>query len=184
MVSAHPTTGLTYEDYVKTSDDERWELLNGELLMAPSPNVSHQRVATDLVTVLNAFVQESDLGRVYAAPTDVVLSETNVVQPDLLFVSKEREQIITRANIQGAPDLAVEIRSPSTDERDRTVKRKLYADHGVREYWLVDPDAITITVLILRDGAFEEVGVYRKGETLTSPTLKGFGVNLDDIFRP
>jgi Uma2 family endonuclease len=80
MVSTQPATGYTYEDYLKTSDDERWELLDGELVMAPSPNMSHQRVATDLVTLLNAFVQESGLGSVYAAPADVVLSDTSVVQ--------------------------------------------------------------------------------------------------------
>ena len=184
MVSAHPTTRLTYEDYLKTSDDERWELLNGELVMVPSPNMPHQEVATDLVTLLNTFVKERGLGRVYSAPTDVVLSDTNVVQPDLLFVSRQREQIITHANIQGAPDLAVEIRSPSTDELDRTVKRKLYADHGVKEYWLVDPDAMTVTVLALGEGVFEEAAAYCKGQTLTSPTLRGFSVDLDDIFRP
>ena len=183
MVSAHPTTGLTYEDYLKTSDDERWELLNGELVMAPSRDTVHQGVLTHLAALLYTFVQESDLGRVYAAPTDVVLSDTNVVQPDLLFVSREREQIITHANVQGAPDLAVEIVSPSTDERDRTVKRKLYAEHGVKEYWLVDPDAMTVTVLVLGENAFEEAGTYRKGQTLTSPTLKGFRVDVDDIFR-
>ena len=125
-----------------------------------------------------------NLGRVYFAPADVVLSDTNVVQPDLLFVSREREHIITRPNIQGAPDLAVEIGSPSTDERDRTVKRKLYAEHGVKEYWLVDPDAMTVTVLLHGERDFEEAGVYRKGETLTSPILQGFSVDLDDIFRP
>ena len=183
MVSTHPTTGLTYEDYLKTPDDERWELLNGELLMAPSPNMSHQRVVMDLGTLLNTFMHESGVGVVYSAPADVVLSDTNVVQPDLLFVSREREQIITHANIQGAPDLAVEIRSPSTGERDRTVKRKLYAEHGVKEYWLVDPDAMTVTVLVLGEHDFEEAGVYSKGQTLTSPTLKGFIVNPDDIFR-
>ena len=184
MVSTQPATGLTYEDYLKTSDDERWELLDGKLVMAPSPSMPHQIVATDLVTLLNSFVRERGLGHVITAPADVVLSDTNVVQPDLFFVSTEREQIITRPNIQGAPDLAVEIRSPSTDERDRTVKRKLYAEHGVKEYWLVDPDAITVTVLVLGEGAFQEAGVYRKGQTVTSPTLKGFSVNLDDIFRP
>ena len=139
MVSTRPATGLTYEDYAKTSDDERWELLDGELVMVPAPNTFHQRVATDLVTLLNAFVKERYLGSVFSAPTDVVLSDTNVVQPDLLFVSREREHIITRANIQGAPDLAVEIRSPSTAERDLTVKRRLYAEHGVKEYWAGRP---------------------------------------------
>jgi Uma2 family endonuclease len=173
MVSTQPATGLTYEDYLKTSDDERWELLDGELVMAPSPSMPHQIVATDLVTLLNSFVRERGLGHVITAPADVVLSDTNVVQPDLFFVSTEREQIITRPNIQGAPD-----------ERDRTVKRKLYAEHGVKEYWLVDPDAMTVTVLLHGERDFEEAGVYRKGQTLTSPTLQGFSVNLDDIFRP
>ena len=184
MVTTKPTTQLTYEDYLETPDDERWELLNGELHMAPSPSMPHQIINTRLGSRLLAFVENRDLGKVITAPADVALSETNVVQPDLFFVSREREQIITHANIQGAPDLAVEIRSPSTDERDRTVKRKLYAQHGVKEYWLVDPDAMTVTVLVLSEGAFEEAGVYHKGQILTSPTLKGFSVNLDDIFRP
>ena len=184
MVTTKPTTQLTYEDYLETPDDERWELLNGELHMAPSPSMPHQIVATDLVTLLNSFVRERGLGHVISAPADVVLSDENVVQPDLLFVSTEREPIITRTHIQGAPDLVVEIRSPSTDERDRTVKRRLYAEHGVKEYWLVDPDAMTVTVLLLGESDFEEAGVYRKGETMTSPTLPGFSVSLDDIFRP
>jgi Uma2 family endonuclease len=132
--------------------------------------MSHQDAQSKLGSRLGNFVEERNLGRVYFAPTDVVLSDTNVVQPDLLFLSREREQIITYANIQGAPDLAVEIVSPSTDERDRTVKRKLYAEHGVKEYWLVDPDAMTVTILLLGEGrtsrrrastAFEEAGVYR-----------------------
>ncbi len=184
MVTTKPAIRHTYEDYLKTSDDERWELLDGELLMAPAPNIPHQDVQVRLGSRLGNFVEGRGLGRTYFAPTDVVLSDTNVVQPDLLFVSREREGIITYANVQGAPDLAVEIASPSTDERDRTVKRNLYAAHGVGEYWLVDPDAMTVTVLVLGDGAFEEAGVYRNGDTMTSPTLEGFSVNLDDIFRP
>ena len=184
MVTTKPSTQSTYEDYLETPDDERWELLNGELHMAPSPNMSHQDAQAKLGSRLSNFVEGRNLGRVYFAPADVVLSDTNVVQPDLLFVSREREHIITRPNIQGAPDLAVEIGSPSTDERARTVKRKLYAEHGVKEYWLVDPDAMTVTVLLHGERDFEEAGVYRKGQTLTSPTLQGFSVNLDDIFRP
>ena len=184
MVTTKPTTRFTYEDYLETPDDERWELLNGELHMAPSPSMAHQIVNTRLGSRLLAFVEDGDLGKVIAAPADVALSDANVVQPDLLFVSREREGIITRANIQGAPDLVVEVSSPSTDERDRTVKRKLYAEHGVKEYWLVDPDAMTVAVLVLGDGAFEEEGVYGRGESMTSPMLPGFSVNLDDLFRP
>ena len=183
MVGPKPKTKLTYEDYAKTSDDERYELLDGELVDVPTPNTSHQRTLLDLGTLFNIFVRGNDLGRVYVAPFDVVLSDTNVVQPDVIFVSRERLGIITHANIQGAPDLVVEVRSPSTAQRDLTIKRRLYAEHGVKEYWMVDSEARTVTVLLLRNGVFEEVGIYRKGQVLSSTTLSGFTLNLDEIFR-
>ncbi len=182
MVVAKPAARLTYQDYLETPDDERWELINGELFMAPPPSTLHQEVAADLVTLLNTFVKARGLGRVYSAPADVALSDTTVVQPDLLFVSKERAHIITYANIQGAPDLAVEILSPSTASRDWRDKLDLYAEHGVREYWVVDPDAERVWVMLLRDGGFDEVGAYGRNDELTSPTLEGFSVNIDEIF--
>ena len=183
MIGVKPRIKFTYEDYLKTSDDERYELLDGELITMPAPNIAHQHVAMKLGTRLDTFVEEGDRGVVYAAPTDVLLSETDVVQPDLLFIAVERADIITPANIQGAPDLIVEIRSDSTAERDETLKRQLYAERGVQEYWLVDPDAATIAVLLLRGDAYAEETVYSMGQTLTSPTLAGFSVNLDEIFR-
>ena len=184
MVIAKPTTRLTYQDYANTPDDERWELIGGELIMAPAPNMFHQTVDMRLGSLLHVFVDDRNLGRVYPAPTDVVLSDVNVVQPDLLFVSNERAFIITSANIQGAPDLVVEILSPSTASRDWTVKLDLYARHGVKEYWLVDPDAQRIWVMLLGADGFDEVGSYGMGDVLTSPTQQGFSANLDDIFRP
>ena len=120
----------------------------------------------------------------YIAPFDVVLSDVDVVQPDLLFVSRERSHIVTAANVRGAPDLVVEIRSPSTASRDWTIKRGLYAKYGVREYWVVDPDAQRIVVMLLDEGRLEEVSTYGMGDALTSPTLEGFSVDLDDIFQP
>ena len=141
MVGVRPATKLTYEDYRKTPDDERWELLNGELIMPPSPTIAHQRVSRRLERRLDTFVEERGLGEVFYAPCDVVLSDVNVVQPDLLFVSTEQAHIITRENIRGAPDLVVEILSPSTASRDWRDKLDLYAEHGVKEYWVVDPDA-------------------------------------------
>ena len=173
---------LTYADYMKTPDDERYELLNGELIMSPSPKEIHQYISGNLHLVLGAFVRDRSLGRVYHAPFDVVLSDTNVVQPDLLFVSTERAAIITADNIQGAPDLVVEILSPATAERDRTIKLDLYAQHGVQEYWIVDPDAKTITVLLRGGSRFEVNGIYREGQTLRSPTLAGFSVVVQDVF--
>ena len=184
MVSVKPKTGLTYEDYARTPDDERWELLDGELVMVPSPNMPHQATQAKLGSRLNNFVEQGGLGHVFFAPTDVVLSDTNVVQPDVLFVSREREHIITHANIQGAPDLTVEIRSPSTAERDLTVKCRLYAEHGVKEYWLVDPDEMTVTVLLLGERGYEEAGSYRRGQSFDSTAVEGFNVSLDEVFQP
>ncbi len=176
-------TKLTYEDYLNTPDDERYELIDGELIMSPSPRMAHQEADMEIGSILHTFVKLRNLGKVYSAPFDVVLSDTDVVQPDLLFVSRERLHIITEDNIQGAPDLAVEILSPSTSARDRGYKRDLYAKHGVKEYWQVDTDAKRITVLSLNaHGDYDVVAVYGVGQTLTSPLLPGFALNLDEIF--
>ena len=173
---------FTYEDYLNAPEDERYELLDGELVMAPAPGELHQSVSIRLGSKLFQFVNENRLGKVYPAPFDVVLSDTDVVQPDLIFVSNARAHIITPANIQGGPDLVVEILSPSTAERDKTFKRALYAEHGVREYWMVDTDAKTITVLLLGERGFAVEGIYGAGETLESPTLEGFALDLAGIF--
>ena len=182
MAIPDPTVKFTYEDYLNTPEDRRYELLDGELIMTPAPGELHQSISILLGSKLFQFVDESRLGRVYHAPFDVVLSDVDVVQPDLLFVSNERSHIITPANIQGAPDLVVEILSPSTAERDRTFKRTLYARHGVKEYWMVDTTAEDITVLLLGERGYEDVGIYGKGEMLTSTTLRGFKLNVGDIF--
>lgn len=187
MVTQKPKPKLTYEDYAKTPEDERWELIDGELInneeiMAPSAKEAHQRNQMQLGSRMFFFSEENDLGRVYA-DFDVVLSETDTVRPDLIFVAKERLHIITADNVQGAPDLVVEIRSESTARRDWTVKRELYARHGVREYWLTDPEAATVAVLLLDGGKLKVAGVYGIGDTLTSTVMTGFTIELADIFR-
>ncbi len=128
-------------------------------------------------------MEERGLGSAFIAPFDVVLSDTDVVQPDLLFVSKERESVITEDNVQGAPDLVVEILSPSTERRDKTVKREIYARHGVKEYWLVDTDARSVTVLRLGDSDYGVAATFGPGERLASPTLIGLDLDMDEIFR-
>ena len=173
---------LTYADYAKTPDDERYELLDGELVKVPTPLVNHQRVLGNLMLKVASFVWERNLGCVYPRPTDVVLSDTTVVEPDILYVSSQRSHIITLENIQGAPDLVVEIFDPPTAERDRTVKLDLYAQYGVKEYWIVDPDDKTITVLLRGESHFEVSGIYGEGQTMRSPTLAGLSVALDAIF--
>ena len=185
MTTRGQRTRATYDDYLNTPDDIRYELLDGELVMAPSPNTMHQALTIELSTALHTFVKEHALGRVFVAPFDVVLwegDEANVVQPDLLFVSAARLDIITEANVQGAPDLVAEILSPSTESVDRGNKRDLYARHGVGEYWLVDPEARTVTVLMLGETGYETAGTYEPGQALTSPTLDGLTIDVGEVF--
>ena len=179
--SVKPKLRLTYEDYASLPDDERYELIDGELIPMPSPKKIHQRLILDMSWILRRL-EEMGLGELFIAPFDVILSRFNVVQPDLIFISNARAHIITEDNIQGAPDLVVEILSPSTAGYDRTTKRDLYARHGVGEYWLVDPYAKTITVLILGANGYDTHAVYGAGDTLTSPTLPGFNVDVSLIF--
>ena len=174
MVETRPTT-LTYEDYLKTPDDERWELLNGALARRPTPNTAHQRTLGNLAVALFNSVDDKGLG-------EVILSPINVLEPDLIFVSTGQRSIITEANIQGAPALVIEVVSPYTLTRDRELKRRIYAEHGVSEYWLVDPDTRTISVMSLQDKDFREVGNYGVGEVLSSPTLEGLALDLTRIF--
>ena len=192
MTVPNPAIKFTYQDYLNTPDDKRYELIDGELILAPAPRRDHQIVDTRLGWRLARFVEENALGVVYFAPRDVVFSDTQIVQPDIMFISNERIHIDTEAEVWGGPDLVVEILSPSTADRDRTVKRTLYARHGVKEYWLVDADEHTIAVLLLGEHCasepahvheFEQVATYGEGDTLVSPTLPGFSVLEDEVFR-
>lgn len=167
---------LTYSDYLKTPDDDNYyELIDGELVKFHTPNIAHQRSVGNLILELGTLMQDTGMGEVFHILTGVVLSDTEVVLPDMLFISNERNHIICHEAIHGAPDLVVEILSPSTERRDRIVKREMYARHGVKEYWLVDTGAKTITQLLMEAGPdFDTVGVFGTGETLKSPTLGGF----------
>lgn len=132
---------LSYADFRALPDDgKRYELLDGDLYMSPSPVTRHQVIVGNLFAVIREHVLRSGLGRVFIAPYDVVLDEHNVVEPDVIFVSAERAAIVTEKNIQGVPDLLIEVLSPATAERDRRDKRNLYARAGVPWYWIVDPD--------------------------------------------
>ena len=182
MVTQRRIVKFTYKDYKHTPEDKRYELLDGELIQIPTPPTAHQRARRDIGNPIHAFVTEGELGEIFFMPLDVVLSETDVVQPDLLFVSKERSYIITEKNIRGAPDLVVEVLSPSTAQRDRTLKRTLYALHGVPEYWQADTDAKNVTVLTLDGGEYKVAGIYGEGQTLVSPLLSGFTLEIDRIF--
>ena len=180
MVTA--TRKLTYLDYLETPDDVRYELIGGELVLMPSPREIHQKLIFGLGLPLTVFVEGNSLGSVYPAPFDVFLSDTDIFQPDILFISNERAHIITELNVQGAPDLVIEIISPSDPNRDRIRKRNIYARYRVGEFWLVDPYARNITVLTLGNHGYETAGIYREGDTLASPTLPGFALDTSDLF--
>ena len=182
MVTAEPQIKLTYDDYAKTPEDERYELIDGELIMVGAPNMEHQSIQVEIGWRVVTFVKDGDLGWVFNPPTDVLLTDHHVVQPDLIFVSREREHIITEANIQGAPDLVVEILSPSSATRDRQDKFDMYAMHGVAEYWMISPEARIVRVFLLRDGVFGEVGRYGDNDMLTSTTLEGLEIDLSEVF--
>lgn len=183
---ARPNTSIkfTYKDYknLPESETKRYELLGGELIMVPSPTTYHQAISRNLEYILLEFVQKHNLGFIYNAPCDVVLSDEDVVQPDIFFISKERSHIITEENISGAPDLVIEILSPATADRDRTYKRTLYARYGVQEYWIVDPDKKEVEVMTLRERGFETVAIYKKEDVLKSKLLKGLSISLSEVF--
>ena len=175
---------LTYQDYFDLPEsDDRYELIDGELFMVPAPVPEHQDFLGELYVVIRAFVKENGLGRVFFAPLDVVLSEVDVFQPDLIFVSKERLNIITGQNVRGAPDLVVEVLSPSTAQLDRTTKRERYARFGVREYWLADINARTVEVNVFEGEVFSVAGVYGEGDMLESKVLKNLKVDISGLFE-
>lgn len=174
---------LTYDDYLRMPDGLRYELVEGEMRMVPSPSTLHQEVSKRLGRLLLERLEDQGIGRVYNAPLDVVLSEHNVVQPDLLFISKDRLGMIGKANVQGPPDLVVEILSESTEQWDRVTKRRAYARFGVRELWIVDLQAKTIEVASRDASDLVTVGVYPSGATAASVLFPDLTVNVTDLFR-
>jgi len=175
-------TRLTYEDYcLLPNDGKRYEIIDGELFVTPSPFRAHQDVVTNLTYYLVDFVKKADLGWVYAAPFDVVFSHTSVVEPDILYISKGRAEVLTEKNVQGAPDLVVEVISPGTVDADRTFKLKLYARHGVQEYWIIDPGGPSAEVYRRREKGLDLATKLQAGDSLSSPLFPGFSLPLQRL---
>lgn len=183
MANVNTKIKFTYRDYksLPESETNRYELMEGELIVVPSPNIYHQRVSGKLEFLLRDFVEKNKLGEIFDAPCDVHLGE-NVAQPDILFVSNEHSYVIIKEEIKGAPDLVIEILSPATAKRDRTYKKVLYARYGVREYWIVDPEEKVIEVLTLKKEGYETFGICKMQDTLNSPLLPGLKINLAEVF--
>ncbi len=175
--------GLTVDDYMALPDDgKRYELINGELILAAAPLAPHQFVIAALIEFLRSFARRQGLGKVAGAPFDVFLARDIVLQPDVLFISNARMHILREGRIHGAPDLVVEVLSPSTESRDRNDKARLYWRHGVLEYWLVDTSRRTIEVFGAGRTGFELLAVYDEGDSLESPTLSGLSLDTGRVF--
>ncbi|MBI1814502.1 MAG: Uma2 family endonuclease [Deltaproteobacteria bacterium] len=174
---------LDYDDYCRfPNDGKRYELIDGALHVSPSPVTIHQKISARLMVRLYAHVEAAQLGTVLAAPMDVILSRHDIVQPDLLFISNERADIITEKNIQGAPDLLVEILSQDR-EHDLVTKRRLYARYGVTEYWIIDPTHVGIQTFRRPGRArfFRPPVTIRR--MLTTALLPGFALDVRDLWR-
>ncbi len=184
----------TYADYQALPEGAPYQLIDGELVMAPSPTRYHQIVSGELEFALRQFVKQHAVGEVYDAPFNVYFSETEAYQPDIVFVSNARRAILTDAGAEGAPDLIVEVLSPSTGYApneseevllecyDLTHKKHVYAASGVREYWIADPQEKYVEVHVNRNGVFERVSLVQESGEAVSEVLEGFSVSLDTLF--
>lgn len=178
---------LTYEDYCLFPDDgKRHEIIDGEEYMSPSPTTPHQRIVGRLFNSLYGHVQKRNLGEAFVAPYDVLLSEHDIVQPDVLFVAAERRDLVKERGLEGAPTLVAEVVSEGNRRHDEVRKRKLYARHGVPEYWVVDPALETVKVYRAPEDGYERVAEAstENEDTLTTPLLPDWALPLTTLFRP
>ncbi len=181
MATQPKTTGLTYEDLRSFPDDDlRREIIDGELFVTPSPIRRHQRAVARLTGALLAY-EEHHGGEVYPAPMDVFFSDTNVVEPDVLFLRHESLPGTDPEKIVAVPDLVVEVSSPSTRRRDLGLKKDLYERFGVAEYWFVDIEAERVEAYRLREGRYGPPEILRAADVLTSPVLPDFAFDLSTI---
>jgi Uma2 family endonuclease len=180
------STKFTYDDFVHFPDDgKRHEIIDGEHYVTPSPNTKHQAVLGNLFALFWVFLKEHPIGHVFVAPFDVVFSNFDVVEPDLLYISRERMSVLTKAHVRGAPDLVVEILSPGTRRTDERTKRTLYERFGVREYWVVDPERDVVLIHRRSQVVFEpavELSAERNQALITS-LLPDWSAPLRDVFE-
>ncbi|MFV1977378.1 MAG: Uma2 family endonuclease [Candidatus Scalindua sp.] len=171
-----------YEDYLKLADDKRYKIVGGELFMIAASNTEHQDIVGYLFVRLYLFVKEKGLGKVFGAPTDVILSEENTVQPDIFFIAKDSLGIIERQGIFGSPDLMIEVVSSSSVFYDTVEKKNLYEDFGVKELWHVFPEEKAIEVFVLKGDRYEEYQRVKKKGVIKSHLLAGIEIDLEELF--
>ncbi|MGO8677234.1 MAG: Uma2 family endonuclease [Limisphaerales bacterium] len=171
----------TYEGYSGLNDEACFEIINGKALMSPSPELFHQRWTRNIFLAVQRHVEAHKLGEVFFAPVDVVLDESNIVQPDIIFVSTASIGILDRRGVMGAPDLAVEIISPTSLRRDRYDKREVYARFGVKEFWLADVANQSVEVLCLEEGGYRLLCCATTVGKVHSKVLPGFELDVASL---
>ena len=173
----------TYSEYVALTDDGEWyEIVNGVLVMAPAPDIPHQAAAMRFGYFLFAHVELTGLGRVIGAPADVVLSPNNVYQPDVFVVLNAHLDRVQEKRVVGAPDLVIELASPSTVLYDRLTKYEVYARFGVPEYWIAKTASRSVEVLVLENEKYRSLGVFSGRDTLPSRIVPELPVHVDQFF--
>jgi Uma2 family endonuclease len=180
------TKKITYAEFIEMDfpddDHNHYELLDGELVIRNTPAIQHQRISRNLFRKLNRFVTERNLGEVLYAPIAMLVDDYNAPQPDLLYVSVANKDAVGEFVIERAPELAVEILSPSTMYHDRHYKRKLYGRFGVKEYWLIDPQNKAVEVNELKSGGYELFSFAAEKGAARSQVLNGFEIDLKELF--
>jgi Uma2 family endonuclease len=174
---------LTYDDYcLLPNDGNRYEILDGELSVTPAPTTRHQMVLGNLHRILANHILANQLGRLFIAPTDLILAPITVVQPDLIFIGNDRRDIITERAIEGRPTLVIEILSPTTHRTDRMTKAQLYAKHNVPNYWLIDPDQRTLEAYELVIDHYDLTASARDAEAFAPSVFPGLSIQLSDLW--
>lgn len=178
-----PQGQWTYEDYCRLPvDGWIYEIIEGELHMSPAPTPIHQENSGNLFAEFRDYARKCDAGKAYAAPIDVILPGlATPVQPDVIFIIKDRLKIVKDDRVEGAPDIVAEVLSPGNWLVDRRDKFRVYAQAAVREYWIVNPQARTIELFCLQGGMYALIGKYGVGETVHSEVLSGFGVKVEAV---
>ena len=175
---------LLAADIWDTPDDEnRYEIIDGELYVTPPPSLAHQHAVSELLVLLRGFAKENGLGEVYVAPLGVILDPTTGVQPDIVFISPRRAGIMSERGLEGAPDLAVEVLSPSTASRDRGIKMRRYAASGIDHYWIIDPRNRTLEAYRLESNGYASVANLAHDDVFQPELFPGIAIRLADLWR-
>ena len=164
------------------SEGVPYQLIGGELIIRPTPTPYHQRISRRIEFLLIQYVEGNNLGEVFDSPIDVYFEQTETYQPDVIFISKERLDIIKETRLEGAPDLVIEILSPGTAYYDLRKKFKIYEKYRVKEYWIIDPEEKNIEVYVNKGNRFYLIQNVKSG-IAKSEVLKGFQIEIEKIFQ-